>query len=140
MHVHINPKQLLERLRAVSALAGKRFPFPILETVQLDAAPDGRGLLRASDLDSDVEVSVPLLKVIRPGVVQLPRAQVVKTLGEAKTSAVTLEELPAETVPIKPDPKLPSRRLEVRTPRLSLVLIDFRPRALPGPNPGRAAV
>ena len=48
MHVCVNPKQFLLRLKALSPLVGYHFPSPILETVQMQATEDRRGVLHPS--------------------------------------------------------------------------------------------
>ena len=72
MHVCVNPKQLLLRLKALLPLVRCHFPSPILETVQMHVTEDRRGVLRATNGDAGAEIEMPLLKVIRPGAVQLP--------------------------------------------------------------------
>ena len=67
MFVSVNPKQVLPRLKALAPLTGRHFPTPVLATTQLRATEDGRGMLRATNLDAGAELEVPLLKVIRPG-------------------------------------------------------------------------
>ena len=44
----VNPKQFLPRLKALAPLVGRHYPSPILETVQIQATEDRRGVLHAS--------------------------------------------------------------------------------------------
>lgn len=132
MQVRINPRQVLPRLRALTPLVGRHYPSPILETVRLDATPDGRGTLRATDLEAGAEVEVPLLKVIRPGVAQLPHRAITKAIADAKAGSVEIEGLPPETLPLAADPKLPSRKVAVVTPSTLVTLPTFDPQYFPG--------
>ena len=105
MFVCVNPKQFLPRLKALAPLLGRHYPSPILETVQLVATEDGRGMLTATNLDAGTQVEVPLLKVIRPGAVQLPTHSVIKAIGDAKTGSVDIEELAPDTLPLECRPE-----------------------------------
>ena len=135
MHVCVNPKQFLLRLKALSPLVGRHYPSPILETVQMQATEDRRGVLRATNLDAGAEVEVPLLKVIRPGAVQLPTNSVIKAIGDAKTWSVDIEELAPDTLPLNADPKVPSRKVAVRTPQGSVTLPTYDPEHFPAITP-----
>ena len=136
MFVCVNPKQFLPRLKALAPLLGRHYPSPILETVQLVATEDGRGVLTATNLDAGTQVEVPLLKVIRPGTVQLPTHSVIKAIGDAKTGSVDIEELAPDTLPLNADPKVPSRKVAVRTTRCSVTLPTWDPRHFPTLTPG----
>jgi DNA polymerase-3 subunit beta len=131
VEVSINPKNFLERLRLVGAFTGRRYPLPILETVRLEAHVEGQASLRASDLDADISVSVPVLKVIQPGVAQLPCAQVVKTLGGLRCGRVVLRETDPETLPMGPGPNVPTRRVSVETAQGTVALPTFDPANFP---------
>jgi DNA polymerase-3 subunit beta len=136
MFVCVNPKQFLPRLKALAPLLGRHYPSPILETVQLVATEDGRGVLMATNLDAGTHVEVPLLKVIRPGTVQLPTHSVIKAISDAKTGSVDIEELAPDTLPLNADPKVPSRKVAVRTTRCSVTLPTWDPRHFPALTPG----
>lgn len=84
LHVQLAPRAFLARFKAASALAGRRWPRPVLESIRLEATADGRGVLKATDVDAFVAVDVPLLKVISPGVVQLPRDRLPRLLAECR--------------------------------------------------------
>lgn len=131
MHVCINPKQFLLRLKALSPLVGRHYPSPILETVQMQATEDRRAVLRATNGDAGAEVEVPLLKVIRPGTVQLPINSVIKAIADAKTWSVDIEELASDTLLFSPDPKVPSRNVAVRTLQGSVMLPTYDPEHFP---------
>ncbi len=135
MHVCVSPKQLLLRLKALWPLVAYRFPTPILETVHLQATEDRRGVLRATNGDAGAEVEVPLLKVIRPGAVQLPTNSVIKAIADAKTWSVDIEELAPDTLPLNADPKVPSRKVAVRTPQGSVTLPTYDPEHFPAITP-----
>ena len=130
LHVQLAPRAFLARFKAASALAGRRWPRPVLESIRLEATADGRGVLKATDVDAFVAVDVPLLKVISPGVVQLPRDRLPRLLAEAQ-GAVTLEELPAEADTVPQQASVPTRKVTVRTARGSLTLPAFDPGLFP---------
>ena len=95
--VSVDPEQFLPRLKALAPLVGSHFPSSILQSVQLEISQDGRGVLRATNRDAAAEVEVPLLKVIRPGVVQLPAKPVTRPIGDVKTRSVDIEEILPDT-------------------------------------------
>ena len=101
----------------------------------MQATEDRRGVLRATNLDAGAEVEVPLLKVIRPGVVQLPTSSVIRAIADAKTGSVDIEELASETLLFSPDPKVPSRKVAVRTPQGSVTLPTYDPAHFPAMTP-----
>ncbi len=138
VEVSVHPKTFLERLRLAGSLTGKRYPSPVLETVQLDVSDARSGLLRASDGQASIELSVPVLKVTRPGVVQLPKTAVVKALTGVKASSVTIREEPAETLPISPDGKTPSRQVTVIAPQGTMTFATFDPAYFPKLAPEEA--
>ena len=125
LSVSVNPKQFLERFRAVALFAAKKSQVPVLETVQLKVSPEGQGWLHAQNFDSGCSLALPVMKVSSPGAVQLSRDQVVKALKDAKGGAVSFEALPCEGPP--PDAKAPSRKLTVRTARGSVTFASFEP-------------
>ena len=104
LQVQVAPKAFLTRLKTITPFVGRRWPKPILETVQFEATAERRGLLRATDLEAFVAVEVPLIKVITPGRVQLPRDKLCRILKEANGSTVTLEEVAPETSTITTQP------------------------------------
>src|SRR5512135_440087 len=135
VHVCVNPKQFLPRLKALAPLVGRHYPSPILETVQMQATEDRRGVLRATNGDAGAEVEVPLLKVIRPGAVQLPTNSIIKAITDAKTWSVDIEELASDTLLFSLDPKVPSRKVAVRTPQCSVTLPTYDPEPFPAITP-----
>ena len=84
-------------------LVDRHFPNPIpqkphnFRRLRTDA-----GVLRATNMDAGAEVEVPLLKVIRPGTVQLPTSSVIRAIADAKTGSVDIEELASETLLFSP--------------------------------------
>jgi DNA polymerase-3 subunit beta len=139
VHVQLNPKRFLERFRPVATLTSKRsYPRPVLETVQMEVTADGKAFLRATDLEATIAVAVPVLKVLAPGIVQLPRDQVVKPLADVKVWSVDLEEIPPETLPLSADPKVPTKKMSLRTPRSTVVLSTFDPEHFPVLSPGES--
>jgi DNA polymerase III subunit beta len=130
MHVLINTKQFLGHFKALTPLAVSRFQRPILETLQLEVTPEGQGVLRATNLDADLSLEVPLLKVHRGGTVQLPLA-VARALQDAKTSSVELEGFAPETLPFMADPARPCRRVALRTTSGVVTLQTFDPQHFP---------
>lgn len=130
MHVLVNTKQFLERFKALAALAASRFQRPILETLQLEVTPEGRGLLRATNLDAELSLEVPLQKVHRGKTVQLPLA-VGRALLDAKTPSVELEDFAPHTLPFMADPIRPSRRVTLRTANGVITLQTFDPQHFP---------
>ena len=138
MHVcvSVNPEQLLPRLKALAPLVGSHFPSPILQSVQLKILEDGRGVLRATNQDAEAEVEVPLLKVIRPGAVQLPMFSVLRALADATTrSKVEIHGLLPDTLPFMADPNVPSRKVVVRTRETSVTLPTWDPDDFPALTP-----
>ncbi len=131
MEVCVHPRTFLERLRLAGSLAGKRYPSPVLETVQLEVTDVRSGWLRATDGQASIEVLVPVLKVTHPGVVQLPRNPVVKALTGVKAPSVTIREKPADTVPIVPDARTPSRQVTVVAPQGTMTFPTFDPAHFP---------
>jgi DNA polymerase-3 subunit beta len=92
-------------------------------------------VLRATNLDAGAELEVPLLKVIRPGTVQLPTGSVIKAIADAKTASVEIEELPSETLLFMADPKVPGRKVAVRTPQAFVTLPTYDPEHFPAITP-----
>ncbi len=135
MHVCANPKQLLLRLKALLPLVKCHFPSSILETVQMQATEDRRAVLCATNGDVGAKIELPLLKVIRPGVAQLPAHSVIKAIADAKTWSVDIEELLPDTLPFMADPTVPSRKVVVRTPRGSVTLPTWNPEHFPALTP-----
>ena len=138
MHVcvSVNPEQFLPRLKALAPLVGSHFPSPILQSVQLKISQDGRGVLRATNRDAAAEVEVPLLKVIRPGAVQLPTFSVLRALADATTrSKVEIHGLLPDTLPFMADPNVPSRKVVVRTRETSVTLPTWDPDDFPALTP-----
>src|SRR5512144_920566 len=136
MHVLVNTKQFLERFKALAALAVPRYQRPILETLQLEVTPEGRGVLRVAGPGAELALEVPLLKVHRGGTVQLPLA-VARALQDAKTSSVELEGFAPETLPFMADPARPCRRVSLRTTVAAVTLQTFDPRHFPPQVVGR---
>lgn len=137
LHVQIAPRSFLTRLKAASALAGRRWPSPVLESVRLEAAADGRGTLRASNGDASVAVEVPILKILEPGAVQLPRGRLPRLLAEAR-GAATIAEVPSDSDSAPEQASVPTRKVTVRTPRGSLTLPTFDPSLFPLPEDATA--
>jgi hypothetical protein len=131
VEVSVHPRTFLERLRLAGSLAGKRYPSPILETVQLEVTDARSGWLRASDGQASIEIPVPVLKVTHSGVVQLPRTPVAKALTGVKGSSVTIREEPAGTLPIVADAKTPSRQVTVVAPQGTMTFATFDPAHFP---------
>src|SRR5512147_227772 len=101
----------------------------------MQATEDRRGVLRATSGDAGAEVEVPLLKVIRPGAVQLPTNSVIKAIADAKTWSVDIEELLPDTLPFMADSKVPSRKVAVRTRQCSVMLPTWDPEHFPALTP-----
>lgn len=131
MEVSVHPKTFLERLRLAGSLTGKRYPSPVLETVQLEVTDARSGVLRASDGQAAIELPVPVLRVASPGVVQLPKSAVVKALTGVKAPSVTIREEPSDTLPISPDAKTPSRQVTVIAPQGTMTFATFDPAHFP---------
>ena len=131
MQVSLNPKQFLPRLKAVAALRGRSYPHPILETVQMEGAENGGGWLRATHLNAGAELQVPLIRVKRPGTVQLPLRAVTKALAGARAACVDIEVLAPDTLPVQSDARTPCRKIVVGTPRSSVTLPAFDPEYFP---------
>jgi DNA polymerase-3 subunit beta len=132
LQVQLASKAFLTRLKTVTPFAGRRWPKPILETVQFEATAERRGLLRATDLEAFVAIEVPLLKVITPGRVQLPRDKLCRILKEANGGTVTLEEVAPESVPITTQPvTTPTRCLAVHTGKSTVTFPTFDPAHFP---------
>jgi DNA polymerase-3 subunit beta len=139
LHINLTPKTFTQRYNAVLGLAARRFPKAILQTVQLEATGEGRGILRVTDFEAWAEVDVRLAKVIEPGVVQLPE-QFPKLLKDAaKCPSVRIEEVPVETIPAKPDPNARTRKIVVETRASTSVLATFDPELFPTIPEERAA-
>jgi DNA polymerase III sliding clamp (beta) subunit (PCNA family) len=96
----------------------------------LEVTPEGQGVLRATNLDADLSLEVPLLKVHRGGTVQLPLA-VARALQDAKTSSAELEGFVPETLPFMADPTRPCRRVALRTTSGVVTLQTFDPQHFP---------
>src|SRR5512135_717758 len=79
---------------------------------------------------------MPLLpiKSIRRGALQLPTASVIRAVAEAKTWSVEIEEIPSETLLFR-DPKVPSRKVAVRTPQGALTFATYDPADFPAITP-----
>jgi DNA polymerase-3 subunit beta len=131
VEVSVHPRTFLERLRLAGSLTGKRYPSPVLETVQLEVTDGRLAWLRAADGQGSIELRVPVLKVLRPGVVQLPKGPVVKALSGLKAPGVTLREEPAATVPIAPDARTSTRQVTVDSPQGTVTLTTFDPACFP---------
>jgi DNA polymerase-3 subunit beta len=131
LEVTVHPRQFLERLRLAGALAGKRYPTPVLETVQFEASSGRDAWLRASDGRADITLAVSVLKVLSPGIVQLPRDQTVRALAGVKGGSATVREVPSDTVPIAADAKLASRQVAIDSPRGTITLATFDPAYFP---------
>jgi DNA polymerase III sliding clamp (beta) subunit (PCNA family) len=135
VEVSVHPKTFLERLRLAGSLTGKRYPSPVLETVQLEVTDARSGWLRATDGQASIELLVPVLKVTHPGVVQLPRNPVVKALTGVKAQGVTIREEPADTLPISPDARTPSRQVTIVAPQGTMTFPTFDPAHFPRLEP-----
>ena len=116
MHVQLNPKRFLERFRPVASADLEevlREPGPRDRAARGDRPTEKRSFGPRTWRRS-IAVAVPVLKVLCPGIVQLPRDQVVKTLADARTWSVELEELAPETLPMSADPKVPTKKVSLR--------------------------
>ena len=133
MHVLVNTKQFLGHFKTLAALAGRHFQSPILETLQLEVTPEGRGVLRVAGLDADLALEIPILKVHHGGTVQLPLA-VSRALQDANTPSVEIEDFSPETLLFVADPTKPSRRVSLRTTSGALTFQTFDPEHFP-PQP-----
>ena len=135
MHVCCKPQAVSSATQGPVAPCGAPLPEPDPRNRAMQATEDRRGVLRATNLDAEAEVEVPLLKVIRPGAVQLPTNSVIKAIADAKTWSVDIEELASDTLLFSPDPKVPSRKVAVRTPQGSVTLPTYDPEHFPAMTP-----
>ncbi len=126
MQVLVSTKQFLGHFKTLAALAARRFQSPILETLQLKATPEGRGILHVAGLDADLALEIPLLKVFRSGIIQLPPAAS-RALQEAKTATIEIVDFAPQMLPFMADPTRPCRRVS-----LPLATVARRHRDRPG--------
>ena len=105
LHVIVHPKTFGRRFKAVAALTPKHdHARPVLETIQLAVSEDGSAILRATNPDSFAALSVTLLKLASPGVVQLPREPTLRALKDAKAARLGIEELAPQRLALIRDP------------------------------------
>lgn len=131
LHVTVHPKRFAERLKAIASFAARHSTFRPLETVLLSVSEGGTARLRATNLEADAQVALPLASMIEPGSVLLLSDKVLKILGDAKGTPIRIQETALEKVPMSSDANVPSRRVAVATSRVEVAFPTYRPEDFP---------
>ncbi len=71
LHVTVHPKRFAERLKAIAGFAAKHSTYRALETVLFSVSEDGTATLRATNLEADARITLPLASCEEPGSVLL---------------------------------------------------------------------
>ena len=131
LHVTVHPKRFAERLKAIASFAARHSTYRPLETVLFSVSEDGSATLRASNIEADAQITLPLASMIEPGSVLLVSDKVLKILGDAKGSPIRIQETDLEKVPMSSDANVPTRRVAVATSRVEVAFPTYRPEDFP---------
>lgn len=134
LHVTVHPRRLAERLKAVAGLAARHSTtYRPLEAVLFSVEDDGTATLRATSLEADARISLPLASLVEPGAVLLASDKVLKVVGDAKGPPVRIQEVAPDKVPMTTDHNVPTRRVVVASSRVEVAFPTYRPEDFPEP-------
>lgn len=135
MKVILHPRQFFERFRAVASLAPRHTSTPLLETIRLEVDESGHARLHARSLEAEVSLTVPLLKVMSPGVVQMPADEFGRFLKQAAGGSIVIER-PAQKKSPSAGRGTRSETVIARDSRESKSFETFDPDEFPTKPPG----
>lgn len=97
MKLQINRQEFAQAFQLAAAVAPARSPKPILQNIKIDASGDVT-ILNATDQEIGVRLSVPSVKIEKPGVVVIPVQRLAMILREVTEDSLSIDSAAGKTI------------------------------------------